>query len=216
MADASFWNDLYQTGETPWDLGMPSPPLTTYVDQLTDKNLRILVPGAGYGHEVHYLLQQGFTRVTVLDIAAPPIRRLKHTTKAHGEAVHLLQGDFFDHRGHYDLILEQTFFCTLAPALRKAYARQCWNLLSSRGKLAGLLFDREFPFPGPPYGGGQANYRRIFAPYFRFLHWATCYNSYRTRRGSEWFMVLQKKARLSLPSPRPSHAGYNSPYLART
>ena len=29
----------------------------------------------------------------------------------------------------YDLIVEQTFFCALNPALRPAYARQCTNLL---------------------------------------------------------------------------------------
>jgi SAM-dependent methyltransferase len=198
MTDASFWNDLYQTGETRWDIGMPSPPLTAYLDQLTDKNLRILVPGAGYAHEVRHLLEQGFTRVTVIDIATSPIAQLKESTKAYGEAVRLLEEDFFDHQGNYDLILEQAFFCTLEPAYREVYVRQCWNLLAPHGKLAGVLFNREFNPPGPPYGGDQAAYRHIFAPYFELLHWAACKNSFPARQGSEWFMLLQKKPTIAI------------------
>lgn len=193
MNDASFWNDLYATGHTRWDIGTPSPPLTAYIDQLRDKNLRILIPGAGNGHEVRYLLEQGFTRVTVVDIAAIPIERLKTATQAHGAAVSVVQQDFFHHLGAYDLILEQTFFCTLEPAYRKAYACHCRDLLGENGKLCGVLFNREFSLPGPPYGGTEAEYQRIFAPYFRSLHWAACENSHPPRQGTEWFMVLQKK-----------------------
>ncbi|MDO8993629.1 MAG: SAM-dependent methyltransferase, partial [Daejeonella sp.] len=43
----SFWNERYRLNDTGWDLGHVSPPLKTYIDQLTDKNLRILIPGCG-------------------------------------------------------------------------------------------------------------------------------------------------------------------------
>ena len=42
-----FWTKRYQDNEAGWDLGTISTPLKEYIDQLTDKNLRILIPGAG-------------------------------------------------------------------------------------------------------------------------------------------------------------------------
>jgi hypothetical protein len=65
----AFWNNRYDTADTGWDLGQVSPPLKAYIDQLENKNLRILIPGCGNTYEAEYLLQQGFEDVTVIDIA---------------------------------------------------------------------------------------------------------------------------------------------------
>ena len=58
--------------------------------------------------------------------------------------VKVLHGDFFDHAGVYNLIIEQTFFCALDPSLRGSYVEKMHSLLADGGKIAGVLFDKEF------------------------------------------------------------------------
>lgn len=174
-------------------MGKVSPPLKAYADQLENKHAAILIPGAGNSHEALYLLQQGFTDVTVVDISGVVTEKLREKTKDAVPALKVIHADFFAHEGKYDLILEQTFFCALDPALRGSYARRMHQLLKPGGKLAGLLFNREFEPGHPPYGGSAPAYRQLFEPYFHFLVWEPCYNSAPERAGAEWFMVLERK-----------------------
>ena len=114
MADflsKEYWEQRYATGETGWDMGEVSPPLKAYFDQLDNKDLRILIPGAGNSYEAEYLALNGFTNITVIDIAAEPVKRLKNVLgDLLGKTINVIQGDFFEHKGEYDLIVEQTFF----------------------------------------------------------------------------------------------------------
>ncbi|MEZ4955775.1 MAG: hypothetical protein R2825_19600 [Saprospiraceae bacterium] len=45
--DQSFWEGKYLNEETPWDIGGISAPIKTYIDKLSDKGKKILIPGAG-------------------------------------------------------------------------------------------------------------------------------------------------------------------------
>lgn len=191
--DIIFWDRHYQSGDTGWDMGQVSPPLKEYIDQLQDKQQAILIPGAGNSYEAQYLLQQGFTHITVVDIAPTAIARLKEKTKEHTDKIKIIQQNFFQHSGKYDLILEQTFFCAIDPGLRHDYAAHVFDLLNNNGRLVGLLFNKEFDRDGPPFGGHEKEYKALFASYFSFHTWAACYNSYPPRAGSEWFMILRKK-----------------------
>mgnify|MGYP001823440525 FL=1 len=68
-----YWQDRYEARKTGWDMGMVSPPLAAYIDQLGDKELNILLPGAGMGYEAVYLAESGYEALTVLDIATYPL-----------------------------------------------------------------------------------------------------------------------------------------------
>lgn len=114
----NFWNDQYKANTTGWDLGQVSPPLKDYIDQLKNRDLRILIPGCGNSYEAEYLMEQGFTNVSVIDIAPEPVERLRSKFQSNPN-IKIISGDFFSHKGEYDLILEQTFFCALDPELRK-------------------------------------------------------------------------------------------------
>ena len=188
----AYWNNQYQTKTTGWDLGQVSPPIKQYIDQLTNKNLHILIPGCGNTYEADYLLQQGFTNVTVIDIAPALIAQLKKKYK-HNQHIKIILGDFFKHEGEYDLILEQTFFCALNPPLRKDYVAKMNELLAPGGKLVGVLFDREFEKQGPPFGGSKCKYEPMFEKNFIFKTFEPCYNSFIKRKDSELFINLVKK-----------------------
>src|SRR5688572_9636734 len=148
--DKNYWNNRYLKGETSWDIGNISTPIKEYIDQLDNKNIAILIPGCGNAYEAEYLLQKGFTNVTLIDISTVAAESVKEKLRAYGNKLKVIRGDFFDLQEKYDLILEQTFFCAIDPSMRKNYAQKMYSLLRQNGKLAGVFFDRSFE-GGPPF-----------------------------------------------------------------
>ena len=189
--DRSFWSEKYRQHETGWDLGGVSPPLKAYIDQLENKDLSILIPGAGNAYEAAYLFEQGFQQVTVLDFAREPLENFAKRVPEFPKSG-LVQKDFFDHNGQYDLILEQTFFCALDPSLRVDYIDHMRRLLKPGGKLVGLLFDFQLSSDGPPFGGSEDAYTIDFKKRFHMKTIAPCYNSVKPRRGRELFIIFEK------------------------
>ncbi|TDB69014.1 methyltransferase domain-containing protein [Arundinibacter roseus] len=188
----NYWDTRYAQQQIGWDLGTVSPPLQAYFDQLPDKTIKILIPGGGNSYEAVYLLQQGFTDVTVVDLSAVVIETLgKRCAEYLGSGLNLVHQDFFEHTGKYDLIVEQTFFCALDPALRVQYVQHMQKLLKVNGKLAGLLFDRDF-VGGPPFGGHAAEYQALMNTSLSVLKMEPCYNSIGPRQGSEVFFIAER------------------------
>lgn len=189
--NANFWDSQYQNNETGWDLNGVSPPLKSFIDTLTDKAMRILIPGCGNAYEAEYLVQQGFTNVTLIDISSTLVQRLSE--KFQGKPIRVLHADFFEHRETYDLILEQTFFCAINPSLRERYAAKTFQLLNKGGRVAGLLFNVIFEKAGPPFGGQREDYVKLFEPLYTLKQFDTCTNSVKPRMGSELFIEMEKK-----------------------
>ncbi|SIS63889.1 thiopurine S-methyltransferase [Zobellia uliginosa] len=191
-----YWTQRYKEHNTGWDIGSPSTPIKAYVDQLTDKNLSILIPGAGNAYEAEYLWKEGFRNVFVMDVSEIP---LEHFLKRNPDfpKAQLLQENFFEHQGQYDLILEQTFFCSFPPTdkNRNAYAQQIAKLLKPKGKLVGLWFD--IPLTGDmekrPFGGSKELYLTYLSPFFKTTTFTRCYNSIGPRADKELFGIFVKK-----------------------
>lgn len=181
-----YWDERYRAGNTGWDIQQVSPPLKRYVDELPDKQRRILIPGAGRAYEAIYLHRQSFGEVFVCDWAESAFETLRREAPDF-PAEHLLVGDFFALDLAVDLMLEQTFFCAIDPELRAGYARKAAELLVPGGRLAGLLFASHFPFAGPPFGGTRDEYIDCFAPYFDILHLDIAPDSIAPRQGNELF-----------------------------
>lgn len=189
----NYWNNRYLNQQIGWDLGEVSPPIKAYVDQLEEKDLKILIPGAGNAYEAIYLLEQGFKNVTVVDFAEKPLADLAQQLSDYNtKNCHLIRNDFFNLKGEFDLIMEQTFFCAIHPNLRKSYVKQVHNLLKSKGKLVGLLFNKQFTFDGPPFGGTIDEYLLLFQDKFEINKMEKAYNSVKPRLGSELFINFTK------------------------
>lgn len=190
--DENYWSNRYQNNTTGWDIGSISQPLKEYVDQLEDKNISILIPGCGNSYEAEYLLQNGFTNIILIDISALLCKQLEIKLVAYlHNRLEIICQDFFDHKGQYDLILEQTFFCALDPLLRKKYAAKMHELLKPGGKLVGVLFNKNFE-GGPPFAGNENEYRQLFQQQFSIVKMEPCYNSVAPRSGSELFINFIK------------------------
>lgn len=189
--DASFWKERYKEGKTGWDIGQISTPLKAYIDQLTNKELKILIPGAGNSWEAEYLFQKGFRNIFVADLVKEPLENFSKRCPDFPRE-QILHTDFFEIEDQFDLILEQTFFCALPLKKRPDYARQCHKLLKDNGKVAGVLFNFELTENGPPFGGSKNEYLTYFSEYFIIEILEPCYNSIKPRQGNELFFKFKK------------------------
>jgi methyl halide transferase len=188
----AFWDNRYKTKVTGWDLGKISTPLKTYFDQLTDKNLKILIPGGGNSYEAEYLCEKGFKNVYVADISKTALENIIERVPSFPET-HLIHNDFFKLNMTFDLIIEQTFFCALHPSLRSDYTKKTAELLTENGKLVGLLFNVPLYKDHPPFGGNEKEYLGFFKPYFNIETMDKCYNSSKNRKSEELFIKFIKK-----------------------
>ncbi len=192
LLDLNYWDNRYQYNKLGWDIGGVSPAIKSYMEQVVNKDLRILIPGAGNSYEAELLVQLGFQNIHVLDFAPSLIAKLNNKFSPFKQ-VSIIQDDFFNHIGTYDLIIEQTFFCALTPNLRKAYVAKMKSILAPKGKLVGLWFDCSFSKEGPPFGGSMQAYEELFESDFTIHTFAPCYNSIPQRQGNEVFGILEKK-----------------------
>jgi SAM-dependent methyltransferase len=188
--DAQYWDSQWKANTTGWDLGMPAPPLVSLIDSIENKNAKILIPGCGNAYEAEYLVKNGFTDITLIDISETASQLLNEKF-ANKPQVKVVCDDFFLHTEKYDIIIEQTFFCALPPAMRQRYVWKMHNLLNENGILTGLLFNRTFEV-GPPFGGSKEEYEKLFYGPFDFITIETATNSVEPRANTELFFKFKK------------------------
>jgi hypothetical protein len=186
-----YWENRYENNDAIWDIGHISTPLKEYINQLKNKDLKILIPGAGNAYELDYLIEKGFKNVFVIDYAQQPIDAIIKRNKDLEK--HLICDDFFNHSETYDLIIEQTFFCALNPNLREKYVSKTRDLLSGKGKIAGLFFNFPLTEVGPPFGGSYDEYINLFSEKFIIKTLEPAYNSIKPRTNKELFFTFEKK-----------------------
>jgi SAM-dependent methyltransferase len=186
------WNSRYDTKETGWDIGFVSPPLKEYIDQITDLNIKILIPGCGNAYEAEYLFNKGFKNIFIVDYSQIAISNLIKRIPDF-PIFNAVCDDFFNISGQYDLILEQTFFCAIDPKLRNNYAKQISSLLKENGILVGLFFSVPMFSAHPPFGGSKQEYIECFSKLFSINTIEKCYNSIKSRNNKELFFIFNKK-----------------------
>ena len=162
------------------------------MDQLENKDIRILIPGAGRGYEAIYLYENGFKNVFVCDWAEAAFTTLKQQCPSF-PTDQLLITDFFQINDSFDLMIEQTFFCALPPDERNRYVEKSAELINSEGLIVGLLFASHFNRPGPPFGGTKEEYIQQFSPIFQVEQMEIAPNSILPRLGNELFFKMKPK-----------------------
>ena len=189
-----YWDKRYLDGNTQWDMGFISPPIKLWLDKKNQKKLRILIPGAGKGHEVIYAFKKGYKNIYYMDYSIQAIQNFKSACPEFPEN-QILTDDYFSFNPKipFDIIIEQTFFCAQNPDKRTEYVNKTHELLSDKGKLIGLLFNVNFETPGPPFGGNIMEYKALFKERFNLLHFGITNDSIAPRLGSEIWMEMVKK-----------------------
>jgi len=194
--DKAYWENRYEEGTTGWDAGSITRPIKAYINQLENKDLSILTPGSGPSHEAEYIHKTGFKNVHIIDVSQKVIDSFTSRYPQFPDSQIHIQ-NLFEHKGKYDIIIEQTCFCALEPHLRDQYLAHIKNMLKSNGKFVGLLFQHKklSVDDGPPFGGNLPYYLDLFGKYFNIKTMEDCYNSIKPREGKElWFSVKKQKS----------------------
>ncbi|CEL57817.1 putative thiol methyltransferase 2 OS=Arabidopsis thaliana GN=HOL3 PE=1 SV=1 [Rhizoctonia solani AG-1 IB] len=161
------WDAAWQEGVTPWDAGMPQPPLrqvfetSIWSDLGMPKSGRALVPGCGRGYDAIYLASQGY-QVTGVDISATAVNEAQKYLSSHPDAnnikVQYQVLDFFQSPSlteePFDLVYDYTFFCAIPLELRESWGRRVADIVKPGGHLIALMYpidpDRRRN-DGPPF-----------------------------------------------------------------
>lgn len=192
--DKAYWDSRYQSDNIGWDIGFVSPAIKNWFDIQENKDLHILIPGAGSGYEVSYAHKIGFKNVFYMDISSEAVALFKSKNISFPEN-RILSSDFFDLNlsSHFDIIIEQTFFCAQSPSRRVKYVKKTHDLLRKKGQIVGLLFGINFQKNGPPFGGDIVQYQKLFESKYEIEKLQICKNSIPERAGNEIWMELTKK-----------------------
>jgi methyl halide transferase len=198
VEDKEFWDGLYRSGKTPWDLGKPSPPLVTFLKSpYASQPGRIAVLGCGNGHECLLFAKAGF-EVTGVDFS--PVAVQSTTNKLHeagllGTKGYLLERDLFnmhEYDQYYDYVLEHCTFCAIDPSRRRSYAWTISDLLKPGGKFIALwwLIDKK---GGPPYAVHKDDIFDVFDKLFNIEIAYEPQDSIKERKGQEFLTVMTLK-----------------------
>lgn len=197
------WERDYQQGTAGWDMGTPTPVFKRLLASGEFPPGRMLIPGAGRGHDAREFARHGF-EVVAVDFAHDAAEAMREAITP--ESTHeILKQDFFqlpsELNGTFDYVLEYTCYCAIDPRRRIEYADRIARFLKSGGTYIALLFplpDELHPFnlkSGPPFmvnanelvkrleERGLQLVRREFPP-----------DSVKPRRGREELVVMTRTA----------------------
>ncbi len=87
------WEADYRRGTDGWDQGKPTPTFKRLASSNRFQPGRMLVPGAGRGHDAREFARHGF-QVTAVDFTSFAINEMQHLADPHAP-VEILQHDIF-------------------------------------------------------------------------------------------------------------------------
>lgn len=193
---ADFWDKIYRAGQTGWDLGAPTPVLLRLLNEGRFPTGRVLVPGAGHGHDARAFARHGFD-VTAVDFADEAIQHMQNLAEP-AAPVSIVQADLFAlpraFDGAFDYAYDSMCFCALDPQRRPAYADMIARVLKPGGTYIALAFPVGNFTGGPPFAINADAF--LFMFHMRGLalrHREQPPDSAPQRCGCEELLILQKQ-----------------------
>jgi len=183
------WENHWQNGHTPWDLGGATPGLVEWCRHQAVSGLEILVPGCGQGHDAHFLAKRS-AGVIGLDLSKTALKTAASQYQQpnlrwqHGDMLLL------PFTPQFDRIWEYTCFCALEPSMRAAYFAKVHSALKPGGVYWGMVFTKvPHPDNGPPFQIEASAFRASLEAHFRVeVFEPGTDRAIRARRGRElWF-----------------------------
>ena len=190
------WDENYEQGTAGWDLGKPTPVFQRLLSSGQLSPGRMIVLGAGRGHDAREFARRGF-QVTAVDFSSQAVSEMHRLATAEAP-VEILQHDIFTLpetlNYSFDYVLEYTCFCAIDPNRRAEYADLVARLLKPNGMYIDLAFPLDGRKGGPPFAVSAAEILELFqARGFRLVSREKPTDSISARRGAEELFLFQKK-----------------------
>jgi SAM-dependent methyltransferase len=191
------WEADYLRKTDGWDLGGSTPVFKNIAASRRFPPGRMIVPGAGRGHDAREFARQGF-QVTAVDFSPYVISEMKRLADPQAP-VEILQSDLFTlpHTldGSFDYALEYTCFCAIDPKRRPEYANLITRLLKPGGVYIDLAFPLDGRAGGPPFAVSDSELFDLYQNRgFKLLSREVPLNSVSPRRGAEELFIFSKMA----------------------
>lgn len=181
-----FWEQRYQTNDTPWEKGEPSPGLVDFLAARPDlPRGTVCVPGCGTGHDARAWARAGF-RVYGYDLAPSAVRLSIERTQAVSLPAAFRQADFLRDEApfRFDVIWEHTLFCAIQRDERDLYVRAVRRWLKPGGIYLAVNYMVTDGDEGPPFNVTREELLKRFSPHFDLKsEWIP--RSYPNREGRE-------------------------------
>jgi SAM-dependent methyltransferase len=189
------WDENYERNTAGWDLGGPTPVFKCILHRQEWIPGRMLVPGAGRGHDAREFARHGF-RVTAVDFSSQAVQEM-HRLASPDAPVEILQRDIFTLpstlNDPFDYVLEYTCFCAIDPTRRVEYADLVTRLLKPSGIYIALVFPLDGRKGGPPFAVSASEILDLFpARGFKLLSREKPMDSVKPRRHAEELFIFQK------------------------
>ena len=191
------WEADYAHQTDGWDLGGPTPIFKRLIlsGQLTPG--RMIVLGAGRGHDAREFARHGF-QVTAVDFASQAVDEMRRLADPEAP-VEILQHDIFtlaeNLNNSFDYVLEYTCFCAIDPKRRSEYADLVTRLLKPNGIYIDLAFPLDGRKGGPPFAVSAPEVIDLFQTRgFNLVSRGVPADSISPRRGVEELFIFQKDA----------------------
>ncbi len=189
------WEADYRHKTDGWDLGGPTPAFKRLAASGRFTPGRMIVPGAGRGHDAREFARHGF-QVTAVDFSPTAIREMKRLADPEAP-IEILQHDMFTlphaFDGSFDYVLQYTCFCAIDPKRRGDYA----DLIARLLKAGGIYIDLAFPLDGrpggPPFAVSESEIADLFeARGFKLVSQEKPEESVSPRRNAEELLIFRK------------------------
>jgi SAM-dependent methyltransferase len=149
----SFWDELYESGQTGWDLERPTPVFKRLLGEGQLIPGKMLVLCAGRGYDARLFAEAGFDVIAV-DIAEEAVREMRERVEKNSQ-MEVLRADLFElpdkYDGTFDYVLEYTCYCAIDPKRRAEYVKKVDQLLNKGGTYIALAYPIGGHAGGPPY-----------------------------------------------------------------
>jgi cyclopropane fatty-acyl-phospholipid synthase-like methyltransferase len=192
-----YWEQRYQTGETSWEKGEPSPGLVDFLAANAGvKRGTVAVPGCGTGHDVRAFAGAGFDAFG-FDIAPRAIALAGEKTRAAGLVARFELADFLrdEPPQKFDWLFEHTLFCAIQPSERDAYVTAVMRWLKPEGNYLAVNYLVPPDRSGPPFTTTREEQWRRFSPAFELVgEWIP--RSFPNRQGLELMFWWRRRPRV--------------------
>lgn len=190
-----FWSDMYSAKETPWDLDQPTPLLKQALLQLKLPRQRVLVLGAGRGHDAVELARAGHV-VTAVDFSETAHKEFQEKYSTVKDLTYLVQDAFklpASFNQQFDLVFDHTFFVAIDPARRKEVVQLWKRMIAPRGHILGIFFVMDKVL-GPAFGSTEWEILEYFKKDFDLIYWTRSKISVEKRKNCELLVYASKKS----------------------
>ena len=192
------FNNLYKTGETPWELNRPDKDLTKWVKDYPIHPCKALDLGCGTGFNAIWLAEQGF-EATGTDFSALAIEQANTNAKAAKADIRFLELDFLTQttgETNFMFLFDRGCFHSFDdPKLRSAFAENAHGHLADNGLWLSFLGNTDAPprDVGPPMRSAL-DIAQAVEPWFEILSLTTAFfDSKRESPARSWHCLMRKR-----------------------